>query len=399
MPLPNGLPEWVFPGTLLRRIEDESLWTIVQVALFTGVNVLSVAVEPVQSTRLSAALTYPVETLLDLFMPANNERAHHLVPVEGARGQLYHPVWLETVQFRIDLVTDEFVTLAYDLGSVIDSRPPVESLPREVYRANVLWQEMPAVLTGQQVDDAGVPWEVTRVILGEDNPVHLRSPRFPHNEIVSDLEHVTQMQNAGHSPGTSVPYYALIIDPTDERRAFGFVTRDDGESLDVNFVGSTHVERVPRERIFFSVLDQISRFTISPDNFRQFRIGDLFHVRGADVFLGVIAVEQMFASLQNEQGQAVSLNAPTHEVTFVHEGLPLGFEYNPQNVEFAGNTSQVSFGFPSPPLEGDLSGPYTPLTRIPLTGFRLTPNDRPPTPTTPINRRSSFERLLDDEDS
>jgi len=74
MPLPHGLPDWVFPGTLLRRIEDGSLWTVIEVSTRRGAapGDLTVAVEAtVPLLAISGDHLYPVAMFLTTFRPAN----------------------------------------------------------------------------------------------------------------------------------------------------------------------------------------------------------------------------------------------------------------------------------------------------------------------------------------
>jgi hypothetical protein len=79
MPLPNGLPDWLFPGTLLRRIEDGSLWTVIEVSTRRGAapGDLTVAVESATPLlAISGDHLYPVAMMLTTFRPAGEpERA------------------------------------------------------------------------------------------------------------------------------------------------------------------------------------------------------------------------------------------------------------------------------------------------------------------------------------
>lgn len=390
MPLPNGLPEWVYPGTPVQRTSDDSLWTIVQVSLLTGVNVMTVTLEAVNAIPGGSLTGQMDETspqvLLEEYVPLNSQRASHIIPVEGALGSYQHPTRQRLLRFTLSLVGDEYVTLEYDPDDLEGNEEQIENVQVEVYRANVLWQEMPAYLPGQQWNDAGVPWNVTRVTLDDDPTVYMQSPREPFNRVEVAL--AALVEGGDHHDPVESPQgrHALMDGPRGPALVYILATAERMLALDVQIVGSNRVERVPVANVHLRMLPHHSGVEIH--GHRRFNVGDIFiSTDAAPAGFDNIT----FGILQVETGETSQILTITHDTNLA--GMPERHTRAALNsATLLGNRREEGLGYPPPPPPED-----GPLTRFPLTGFKI--NKEALLDSRPVNRRSSFERLLDDEDS
>jgi hypothetical protein len=344
---------------------DDEVWVILSVSL----DEQSPLVPVVQVTSIQGVRNYrySITEFLALFRPQNLEdQTLHLVPVVGATGIFYDPNANATRPFQITDISDEGIELDFDTELTL--------LPMEVFRAGVIFLEIPHLLPGAFTTEG----TLTRVDLGEERSgfrvgwVNQDNQSYPYHydQLVAGAPPISVNESRWTaSNGDNV----VCVDNTIGTHLFGMVTSAQGTTFDLDLIGSQTRLTLDRYRIRSVIrLEYTYRIHFGPPILRVFPVGVLFEFEGS--LFGVLTSEQQTGG-HNTQSIIVASNfyvdtAGEGYSELLHDMLLQARVYNPST-----NASLVE-----------------PFTTRPLTGFRkdLAVEPEPP-------RRTTFERLLDDD--
>jgi len=408
MPLPFGLPDWVYPSVVVESITNRERFTIEGLSWEAPSLIVQL-----RSHDPSPYRAVPAARFVQEYEPAIDtyQRAAHLIPIAGARVTFQHPIRQQVFPATIDAIDEQ--TRAIERVTLITllSEPPGEvperltlSLPE--YLRVVITQEMPALLPGRTIRTSqGVRYDVESVRIGEPTEVTFGLPDS-HPDRVEPLAELSWALDGPMLPltETGMPLQNLQgqADWNPEAGNFLFVNDDPGdpestpvlcfvtfveeeEYADVMIVGSYHSERVPLHAPVSIHWAQV--FNITPENdYRQYRIGDVFVYNAEtpdEAYCGIVGITTETPG----QRYVLQLACEAHEPpTHLHL------------AQFLGNTSERTMGFPPAGTQED----PVPFTRRPLLGFQVNPFTPVTNPERPKReqdrpRKTDLERLLESD--